>query len=52
MIDLIVSALFIYLMIGIVVEIVRDTSGVTRKAVLRILKQAAGWPFLFKSKSD
>jgi len=37
-------------MIGIAVEIIRDTSGVTRKAVFRILKQAVGWPFLFKSK--
>jgi len=48
--NLIVSTAVIYILIGCVVEIVRDTSGGTRKAVLRLLKQAAVWPFLFKSK--
>jgi len=50
MMNLIVSGAIIYLGIGIVVEIVRDTSGGTRKAVLRLLKQAVVWPFMFKSK--
>lgn len=50
MINLILSAAVIYILIGIAVEIVRDTTGGTRKAVFALLKQAIGWPFLFKSK--
>jgi len=51
MLNWIISAGVIYLLIGIAVEIVRDTSGGTRKAVIALIKQALVWPFLFKTKS-
>lgn len=51
MLNWIISAGAIYLLIGIMVEIVRDTSGGTRKAIIVLIKQALVWPFLFKTKS-
>ena len=50
MINLLLSAFIIYVIIGIIVEIVRDTTGGTRRAVIALLKQAVAWPFLFKPK--